>query len=93
MEKGPWHLEKTVSLSHIFTTIGLIAAAVSAYYGVTSRLSILEDRLLNMVEHQHEVDQAQDDSVQRFREEMRADTAEIQNKLDIVLSHLIDGKE
>lgn len=88
-DRERWHLEKTISISHIMTTIGLIAAALSAYYSLGSRVTLTEDRLMILLENQARVDDAQDESLEHFRAQMRDSTIEINNKLDMVLQELL----
>ena len=87
--KEEWHLERSVSISHIMTTVAMIAAAISAYYSLTTRISIIEDRIVTLLENQVRIDQAQDRSLEQFRAQMRDSTIEINNKLDIVLQELM----
>ena len=89
--RGQWHLEKTISISHIITTIGLIAAALSAYYSLSGRVVIVEERILSLLENQARIDQAQDESLENFRGQMRDSTMEINNKLDIVIQELLSN--
>ena len=89
--RGQWHLEKTISISHIITTIGLIAAALSAYYSLSGRVVIVEERILSLLENQARIDQAQDENLQNFRGQMRDSTIEINNKLDLVLQELLSN--
>lgn len=90
-DRERWHLEKTISISHIITTIGLIAAALSAYYSLSGRVVIVEERILSLLENQARIDQAQDENLQNFRGQMRDSTIEINNKLDLVLQELLSN--
>lgn len=90
-DRERWHLEKTISISHIITTIGLIAAALSAYYSLSGRVVIVEERILSLLENQARIDQAQDENLQNFRGQMRDSTMEINNKLDLVLQELLSN--
>lgn len=88
-EGGRWHLEKTISISHIITTMGIIAAALSAYYSLGNRVTVIEERILSLLENQSRIDSAQDASLSQFREQMRDSTVEINSKLDLVIQELL----
>lgn len=88
-EHNRWQLEKTISISHIITTMGIIGAALSAYYSLSGRVTIVEERILSLLENQARIDQAQDASLEQFRGQMRDSTVEINNKLDIVIQELL----
>lgn len=88
-EHSRWQLEKTISISHIITTMGIIGAALSAYYSLSGRVTIVEERILSLLENQARIDQAQDASLEQFRGQMRDSTVEINNKLDIVIQELL----
>lgn len=91
MSQESWHLEKTISISHIITTIGIIGAALSAYYALSGRVTIVEERILNLLENQARIDAAQDANLEQFRSQMRDSTVEINNKLDIVIQELLSN--
>ena len=88
-EHSQWHLEKTISISHIITTMGIIAAALSAYYSLGNRVTVIEERILSLLENQSRIDSAQDASLSQFREQMRDSTVEINSKLDLVIQELL----
>jgi hypothetical protein len=90
-ESSRWHLEKTISISHIITTIGIIAAALSAYYSLGNRVTVIEERILSLLENQSRIDNAQDASLSQFREQMRDSTVEINSKLDLVIQELLSN--
>lgn len=91
MEEQPqdWHLSKTVSLSHILSTVALLLGAVAGYVSFSNRLAVLESqflelnvRVVRVLESQARVDSSQDAALHQFRAEMREDVREIQSKLD-----------
>lgn len=91
-----FHLDKTVNLSHILTTITILFAALLAFFSMSERLAILESqfeemngRVIQILEAQHKVDLTQDSSLIMFRTEMREDSREIQAKLDRLIETLI----
>lgn len=90
-ERSHWHLEKTISVSHIITTLGIIGAALSAYYSLGNRVTVVEERILSLLENQSRIDSAQDASLSQFREQMRDSTVEINSKLDLVIQELLSN--
>lgn len=90
-ERNRWHLEKTISISHIITTMGIIAAALSAYYSLGNRVTVIEERILSLLENQSRIDNAQDASLSQFRDQMRDSTVEINSKLDLVIQELLSN--
>ena len=86
-----WHLERSVSISHIMTTVAMIAAALSAYYSLGNRVTVIEERMLSLLENQSRIDSAQDASLSQFREQMRDSTVEINSKLDLVIQELLSN--
>lgn len=97
MEAKEWHLEKGVSLSHIIATGTLLIAGVAAFYGLQERISILErefvnlsERVVRVLEAQQRVDDAQDRDLVSFRNEVRTDIRQINDKLDRLIEGLTD---
>jgi len=84
-----WHLERGVSISHILTTVTLVAGVIASYYNMSARVSIIEERVISLLENQVRIDTAQDEGLSVFRSEMRDETNEINSKLDMVLERLI----
>jgi len=92
-----FHLDKTINLSHILTTATILFAALLAFTSMSERLGILEaqfkeinNRVIQILEAQHNVDMAQDASITVLRREMREDAAQIQAKLDRLIASLIE---
>ena len=89
INKEQWHLDKSLSVGHILTTVILCATAVSAFYSVTERLSLVEDRIITILEIQTRIDAAQDATLLQFREDMRDMTVDLNSKLDTVIDHML----
>ena len=85
-----WHLDKSFSVGHLITTIGLVAAAVSAFYSLSERMAVVEDKILLILENQTRIDSSQDAALEGFRLDMRNRTVDINDKLETILSHLLD---
>ena len=90
INKEQWHLDKSLSVGHLLTTIILCAAAVSAFYGVTERLSIVEERIITILEQQTRIDAAQDANLIQFRNDMRDITVDLNHKLDTIIEHMLN---
>lgn len=88
-DRREWHLEKTVSIGHILTTLVIMVGAFGAWNSMSERLSVLEtqyvnlsERVVNLLERQANTDARQDESIQQFRGEIRQDIRGINEKLD-----------
>ena len=76
--KQDWHLEKTVSISHIFTTIAAISAIFILGSKFDTRLALSEQAFVN----QHSIDARQDSDALASREIVRQQLRDINTKLD-----------
>jgi len=88
--KEDWHLDKSVSVGHILTTITLVAMAVGAFYSLSTRLAVVEDKILIILDNQTRIDSAQDATLIQFRSDMRDMTIDLNSKLDTIMTHLLD---
>ena len=70
-EKQPWHLDRTVSLSHIITTASAIGAALMFASKLDTRVSLLE-----------QASTQQQKEVSDLKVVMREDLKNINGKLD-----------
>jgi ABC-type transporter Mla maintaining outer membrane lipid asymmetry ATPase subunit MlaF len=84
-----WHLDKSVSLGHILTTIVLVASAVTAFTSLSERMSIVEDKIITILENQTKIDRSQDQNLAEFKVDMRNRQVDINNKLETILNHLL----
>ena len=90
-----WHLEKSVSLSHIISTITLFLMLAGGYATMAERLAVLESqqqestqRILNLMEYQRITDTRQDSQVSEVRRQTREDLQIINAKLDELIMEL-----
>ena len=90
IQKEDWHLDKSVSVGHILTTVMLVAAAVGAFYSLSTRLAVVEDKILIILENQTRIDLAQDTTLIQFRSDMRDMTVDLNAKLDTIMTHLLE---
>lgn len=77
-DRRGWHLDKSVSVAHIGTTIGLIVGALWFFAGQDTRISNLE---LHIKHLQTERVSDQSRTEKKF-DELRVDLRMISNKLD-----------
>lgn len=76
--KQNWHLEKTVSVSHILTTLAAVGTLAVMGSKFDTRLSLVEQ----LVAAQHAVDNRQDRDAAASREVVRQQLRDISDKLD-----------
>jgi len=93
--KPNWHLERTVSVSHILSTLFLFGALVSAYSTMSSRLAILEsqqinfnERIVAILENQRTTDVRQDSEINETKRLIREDVREISTKIDQLIREI-----
>lgn len=98
-EPNHWHLSKTVNLGHLIATSLFVLGGLSAYYGVTERLALLErefinlsSRMVSVLENQERTDSIQDRDLVSFRNEVRSDIRQINAKLDRLIETLVDNR-
>ena len=84
-----WHLEKSVSLTHILSTAGLLMAMVGGYANMTSRMAVIESQqaqfnrqVVQILEAQSRIDARQDAEIGDLKRIIREDYREILTKLD-----------
>ena len=77
-QRRQWHLDKNVSVTHIFSTIAAISALVVLGARFDTRLSLVEQTLLV----QHATDIKLEENAGEFKREMRDSIQNISNKLD-----------
>lgn len=89
MQRDDWHLDKTVSLGHVLTTVIIALSLVAGYAQMSARMAVLEnqqqeisDRILRLLESQRGVDKRQDEEIVQLRRDNREDLQAINNKLD-----------
>lgn len=95
-ENKNWHLEKSVSLGHLLTTIVLVLGLIGGYAQFSNRVAVLETqqgeinmRLMRILEAQTAVDTRQDTQYQVLREEIRDDLRGLAQKIDRLSEQLL----
>ena len=76
-----WHLDKTVSLTHLFSTIAAIAALVVLGSQFNTRLAVVEQAIIE----QHSRDAQQDADHLEFKKSMATAIQNINDKLDRII--------
>ena len=77
-DRRQWHLDKTVSITHIFSTVAAIATLVVLGARFDTRLSLVEQAVI--VQHASEI--RQDQEMAESRRELRESIKAINEKLD-----------
>ena len=84
-----WHLEKSVSFSHIISTVALLCGGVAAVVALNSRIAILETqqleinaRMVQILEQQVRVDARQDSEIVRIGDQRREDYRDLSRRLE-----------
>ena len=88
-EKAQWHLEKNISVTHIFTTISAIVSLVIVGSHFDTRLSVLERE----VAYKGNVDARQQTDIDLFKHDVREDLRIIADKLDRLAENQNRGKQ
>jgi hypothetical protein len=83
------HINPTVGVGHILTTLALLATIIGGYQSFSERLAVLEssqqfsqERILTILETQKNTDIRQDAEILEIKRQMREDYRDINNKLD-----------
>lgn len=81
-EKEKWHLDKKISLTHMFATVSAIGTLVIFGSNLTTRVALIEQAISQYVNEQKNVDIRQDAERIELRRQMREDYGRIDDKLD-----------
>jgi len=83
-QRKEWHLEKTVSVSHIITTVAALVAIATAWGNLNTRLSLVEQSIANVAQ----ADLRKDIETREFKVEIRGSVQVINDKLDRLIERL-----
>ena len=83
--KGEWHLDKTVSVTHIFSTVAAIGTLIVLGAQFNTRLSLVEQAVVV----QHNSEERQDKEHDSYKQEMHAIVTSINAKLDRLIERQI----
>lgn len=84
-DRRSWHLEKTVSISHIISTIAIAGSMFVYINKMDTRIALLEQQSHQQAQIDQRQDIAQSDAVREVRENMKA----INEKLDRLIERRI----
>lgn len=89
MTKGNngYRFDRTISVMNIIAVLTIGLSGFGAYDALTDRIAKLE----STVEFQLRIDDAQDESLLRFRAEMKDRTQQINDKLDRLIERIGGG--
>lgn len=79
-----WHIDKTINLAHVLTTMGLIAALFAWGGDVDKRIALLEDNRVD----QKAIDRQQDEQVRAAVLLLREELRDVGHKLDRLSENL-----
>jgi hypothetical protein len=84
-DNARWHLDKKISLTHMFATVSAIGTLVIFGSNLTTRVALIEQAVGTFVVEQRTVDTRQDVERSELRRQMREDYGRIDEKLDRIL--------
>lgn len=84
-----WHIDKTVNLAHVLTTMGLIAALFAWGGGVDKRIALLEEQKIV----QRALDMQQDEQARAAVSLLREEIRDVGRKLDRLNETVAHGRK
>lgn len=95
-DRRQWHMEKSVSLGHIITTLALLMTLIGGYTSFSERIAVIENqqasfnaRIVSMLESQRTIDSKQDGELLEIKRQTREDLRDISRKLDNLIQRQI----
>lgn len=79
-----WHLDKKISIGHIFTTVAVAASVVTMFSSMDKDVSLNSQAIQHLTAGQHR----NRERIEVIRAEIRDDLKALDNKLDKVLEKL-----
>lgn len=99
VDRRRWHLDKSVSVSHIIATLSLLGAVAYQYSTFNSHLAVLENQQQNVTAQlttlrtqQQQVDSRQNSEIVELRRDIRDSYDTIQTKIDTLIARAHDGR-
>ncbi len=84
-----WHVEKSINVGHVLTTLSLALAAVIYATTMDKRVTVLESQQSSQASTQRDTDTKQDQMIAAVREDLK----EISRKLDRLIERTYSRKE
>lgn len=95
MQRENWHLDRSVSIGHLLTTVAMAMTLVAGWVAMSERVARLEaefsqisGQIVSLLERQSSRDARQDSELLEIRREVSQDLRDINAKLD----RLIESK-
>lgn len=85
MDNQKWKFDRTISVTHLFTTLSAISAALFFAANINTRVTLLEQTVTQIVVAQNATDARQDAVLQELRVQTRDDYKAINAKLDRIM--------
>lgn len=93
-DRRHWHLDKSVSVSHILTTAVLILAALKFSFDMEKRIAILEANtsmqtaaLTQVLDSQRRTDAKQDAELDQIKRQAREDYMDLGKKMERLIDY------
>lgn len=91
-DRREWHLDKSLSVGHILTTIMILGALAVQYAQFSARMAVLENNMqtqtavvAQLLDNQRRVDMGQDNEIREIKREIR-------DQYSAILKALRDGE-
>lgn len=81
-EESKWHLDKKISVTHMFTTVAAITSLVIFGSSVNTRLYLVESAVTAAVKQAYDDNNRQDRAIADMSRQTRDDMRTINDKLD-----------
>ena len=88
-DDSKWQIDRSISITHIITTISAIAAVVIFGSNLQTHQEVTAAALASAVISQRSVDQKQDDETATLRKATREDLQKINDKLDTLILRMV----
>lgn len=84
-DRRQWHLDKTVSISHLITTVSLVVTAIWWAATLDKRMAILEAAQAYQVQRNDQIEHAMREMASQNRDDIKA----INAKLDRIMERVV----
>lgn len=88
-DRREWHLDKSLSVGHILTTLMILGALSVQYAQFTARLAVLESnydvigaQIAQVLDNQRRVDIRQDQEIKNVKEEINKNLERLADRMD-----------
>ena len=81
-ERRHWHLDKSVSIGHIITTLAMVTSALVWAFGMDKRVAVLETELAHSQRADERIEREWRDALLRFDAALIRIESKLDNKAD-----------